>query len=96
MAIGIMIFDNLSKRGAASSLKRLEIKRNFKFVHDDTRNRNGHSQREKDSNYDAVFRLAREVAMTTLIINLYKNFQINAMGTLHILDAVRRYSPNIV
>ena len=50
----------------------------------------------KSGNYDAVFHLAGQVAMTTSIANPYNDFLINTMGTLNVLDAIRMYSPNTV
>lgn len=47
----------------------------------------------RNGSYDAIFHLAGQVAMTTSVADPYKDFQINAIGTLHTLEAVRKYSP---
>lgn len=92
----ITVFDNLSRLGTASNLEWLKSKGNFRFIHGDTRNRNDVDNVIKDGNFDAVFHLAGQVAMTTSIADPYKDFQTNTMGTLHVLEAIRRYSPNTI
>lgn len=89
----ITVFDNLSRLGAASNLEWLKTKGNFTFVHGDTRNRNDVEAVIQDGKFTAVFQVAGQVAMTTSIADPYKDFQTNAMGTLHILEAIRKYSP---
>ena len=89
----ITVFDNLSRVGAASNLEWLKTKGNFTFVHGDTRNRNDVENVIRDGKFDAVFQLAGQVAMTTSIADPYRDFETNTMGTLHVLDAIRKYSP---
>lgn len=90
----ITVFDNLSRVGAANNLEWLKSGGVLNFVHGDTRNRNDVESIIKDGQFDAVFHLAGQVAMTTSIADPYNDFQINTMGTLHVLDAIRRYSPH--
>lgn len=90
----ITVFDNLSRIGSAKNLEWLKSIGTFKFVHGDTRNYNDIVGIIKEKNYDAVFHLAGQVAMTTSISDPYKDFQINAMGTFHVLDAVRKHNPD--
>ena len=92
----VTVFDNLSRFGAASNLEWLKTLGNFKFVHGDTRNRNDVDRVIKEGQFDAVFHLAGQVAMTTSIADPYKDFQTNTMGTVHVLDAIRRFSPQTV
>lgn len=88
----VTVFDNLSRLGAEKNLRWLESLGNFVFIHGDTRNRNDVECLIKDNQFDAIFHLAGQVAMTTSIVNPYKDFEVNAMGTLNILDSVRKYS----
>ena len=88
----VTIFDNLSRIGTTLNLKWLESLGNFNFVHGDIRNKNDVETLIAENKYDAIFHLAGQVAMTTSIINPYKDFEINALGTLNILDSVRKYS----
>ena len=92
----ITIFDNLSRIGAASNLDWLKTIGEVKFIHGDTRNRNDVDNVIKNGQFDAVFHLAGQVAMTTSIADPYKDFQTNTMGTFHVLDAIRRFSPHTV
>lgn len=89
----ITVFDNLSRYGSADNLKWLESIGKFHFVHGDIRNKNDVETVIKNGEFDTVFHLAGQVAMTTSIENPYKDFQINAIGTLNLLDSVRKYSP---
>ena len=90
----ITIFDNLSRYGSYSNLLWLKDLGDFNFIHGDIRNKNDIENIIKQNNFDAIFRLAGQVAMTTSIENPYKDFEINSLGTLNILDSVRKYSPN--
>ncbi len=89
----ITVFDNLSRLGAASNLDWLRSLGNFTFIHGDTRNKNDLETTVKKGQFDAVFHLAGQVAMTTSIENPYKDFEINTMGAVNLLDSLRKYSP---
>lgn len=89
----VTVFDNLSRLGSSKNLEWLRSLGDFTFIHGDTRNKND-VETTIQNEYDAVFHLAGQVAMTTSIANPYKDFEINAMGTLNLLDSVRKYSPN--
>lgn len=89
----ITVLDNLSRLGAASNLNWLKTLGEFTFVHGDTRNKNDVENVIKDGQFDAVFHLAGQVAMTTSIANPYKDFEINALGAVNVLDSIRKYSP---
>lgn len=90
----VTVFDNLSRTGAAQNLLWLRSLGKFTFVHGDTRNKNDLETLIKENEFDAVFHLAGQVAMTTSIENPYKDFEINTLGTLNLLDSVRKYSPH--
>lgn len=90
----ITIFDNLSRYGSYSNLLWLKEIGDFNFIHGDIRNKNDVENIIKQNNFDAIFHLAGQVAMTTSIENPYKDFEINSLGTLNILDSVRKYSQN--
>lgn len=89
----ITVLDNLSRVGADRNLKWLKETGNFTYIYGDTRNKNDVETVVKEGQYDAVFHLAGQVAMTTSIENPYKDFEINAMGALNLLDSLRKYSP---
>ncbi len=92
----ITIFDNLTRIGARQNLEWLKSLGDFQFVYGDTRNRDEIEKVIKEKRYDAIFHLAGQVAMTTSISEPYTDFQINTMGTFHVLDAVRKYTPDSV
>ena len=47
----------------------------------------------QNEKFDTIFHLAGQVAMTSAIENPYKDFEINALGTINVLEAVRKFSP---
>lgn len=90
----VTVFDNLSRLGASQNLEWLRGLGDFTFIHGDTRNKNDVETLIKNGQFDACFHLAGQVAMTTSIENPYKDFQINTMGALNLLDSIRKYSPH--
>ena len=90
----VTVFDNLSRLGSPSNLVWLRSLGTFTFIPGDTRNLNDVETVIRNGQYDAVFHLAGQVAMTTSIENPYKDFQTNAMGAFHLLDSIRKYSPH--
>lgn len=90
----ITVFDNLSRLGSSKNLEWLRSLGDFTFIHGDIRNKNDVSATIKEGRFDAIFHLAGQVAMTTSIANPYKDFEINTMGSLNVLDSVRLYSPD--
>lgn len=89
----VTVFDNCSRHGALQNLTWLKGCGNVAFIHGDTRIKDDIENTIKEGQFDAVFHLAGQVAMTTSIMNPYKDFEINTVGTLNVLEAVRKYSP---
>lgn len=89
----ITVLDNLSRFGSSRNLEWLQTLGEFRFYNLDTRNKNDVETVIKENSFDAVFHLAGQVAMTTSIANPYKDFEINTMGTVNVLDTLRKYSP---
>ncbi len=90
----VTVLDNLSRYGANLNLEWLKTLGAFTYVHGDTRNKNDIETIIKEGQFDAVFHLAGQVAMTTSIANPCKDFEINTMGTVNLLDSIRKYSPD--
>ena len=88
----ITVFDNLSRKGASKNLIWLESIGEFTYKHGDIRNKNDVETVIRFGDFDAIFHLAGQVAMTTSIENPQKDFEVNTMGTLNVLEAVRKYS----
>lgn len=89
----ITVFDNLSRVGASLNLEWLKSIGDFTFIHGDIRNKNDVESTIKNGDFDSIFHLAGQVAMTTSIENPYKDFEINTLGSINVLESIRKYSP---
>lgn len=92
----LLVFDNLYRFGSQRNLNWLHGQGQFQFVHGDIRNMNDVERVIREFNPDAIFHLAGQVAMTTSIANPRMDFEINALGTFNVLEAVRQHSPDSV
>lgn len=90
----LVIFDDLSRFGSDQNLSWLQNLGKFKFVKGDIRNVSEVEKLISEEIPDVIFHLAGQVAMTTSIQNPRQDFEINALGTFNLLDAVRKFSPN--
>lgn len=88
----LFVFDNLFRRGAAENLNWLRQQGQFKFYHSDIRSANDVEFVIKEVKPDFIFHLAGQVAMTTSIQNPRLDFEINALGSFNVLDAVRKHA----
>jgi CDP-paratose 2-epimerase len=89
----LCVFDNLQRHGAQENLAWLRARGTFEFAHGDIRNANDVERLVQRFVPDQVFHLAGQVAMTTSIANPRMDFEVNALGTLNVLEALRRHSP---
>ena len=94
--IELCVFDNLYRHGSQSNLQWLRGQGTFEFVHGDIRNANDVLRVIARIKPDAVFHLAGQVAMTTSIADPRMDFEVNALGTLNLLEAVRIHAPDAV
>ena len=86
----VVVVDNLSRRGAEENLAWLQGQGIEDFVRLDIRNQHGVEDLiERHADADAVLHLAGQVAVTTSVLDPRTDFEINALGTLNILEAVR-------
>lgn len=90
--IDLIVLDNLYRSGSQRNLEWLRMLGMFEFVHADVRNANDVERTVKRVQPDAVFHLAGQVAMTTSIADPRIDFETNALGTLNLLEAVRRHA----
>jgi CDP-paratose 2-epimerase len=88
----ITILDNLAREGSSLNLEWLRSLGKFEFIHGDVRNAGDCYSAVKKSRPAMVFHLAGQVAMTTSISNPRLDFEVNAVGSLNILEAVREHS----
>jgi CDP-paratose 2-epimerase len=94
--IELCVFDSLYRHGSQSNLQWLREQGRFEFVHGDIRNANDVHRAIGRVKPDAIFHLAGQVAMTTSIADPRMDFEVNALGTLNVLEAVRSQTPEAV
>jgi CDP-paratose 2-epimerase len=89
----VVVFDNLSRAGVEQNLDFLRRAHGNRLhtVLSDVRDTTAVGDTVR--NAKAVFHLAAQVAVTSSLIDPMQDFAINAQGTLTILDALRRLSP---
>lgn len=85
----VMLFDNLSRAGVENNLSWLKEKwdQNLQVVLADIRDKAAVTHAVK--NAQQVFHFAAQVAVTTSLENPLYDFEVNAQGTLNILEAIR-------
>jgi CDP-paratose 2-epimerase len=87
----LSIIDNLSRHGSTENLRWLQEQGKFNFSKIDIRSSEDVNDLIAEFNPDVVFHLAGQVAMTTSIENPRLDFEINALGTFNLLEAVRSH-----
>src|SRR5450756_712270 len=92
----VTLLDNLSRPGTERNLKWLITKHPARttFVKGDVRNALALAQHVR--NQDAILHLAGQVAVTTSLVDPITDFEVNAAGTLNLLEAVRLHNPQAV
>jgi CDP-paratose 2-epimerase len=93
----VVLFDNLSRKGADSNLEWLRERHgNFlNFVKGDIRNFE-ELVSALSSDLARVYHMAGQVAVTTSVTNPREDFEINALGTFNVLEAVRVAAPQAI
>jgi len=89
----VTVFDSLARHGAAENLAWLRSLGLTEFVHGDVRNAFDVEQTIKNVQPDVIFHLAGQVAMTTSMQSPRRDFEINVLGSINVLEAVRQYTP---
>lgn len=86
----VSIYDNFERLGTRENAKWLK-KNNpqITIIEGDIRDFNKISQAVKKG-YDGIFHLAAQVAVTTSVADPRNDFEVNALGTFNILEAVRK------
>jgi CDP-paratose 2-epimerase len=90
----VVIFDNLSRAGTPDNITWLKDtfgEDSFELIIDDVRNQE--AVRVAVETADLILHLAAQVAVTTSVVDPRTDFEINALGTLNVLEAARQ-SPN--
>jgi len=86
------VLDNLSRRGTERNLRWLVTKHptQMTFIKEDIRNAGALADHVKDQ--DAILHLAAQVAVTTSLVDPDTHFDVNAKGTLNMLEATRKHN----
>jgi CDP-paratose 2-epimerase len=93
----VLVLDDLSRRGSEENLAWLRTLGRFEFIKCDIRDAAAvETVFRRSGAVDVVFHLAAQVAVTTSVINPRDDFEVNALGTLNVLEAVRRSERNPV
>jgi CDP-paratose 2-epimerase len=94
----VLIFDNLSRAGVQNNLFWLKEQHpdNLHIMIGDIRDKN--AVKLAVSQAAQVFHFAAQVAVTSSLTNPYHDFEVNALGTLNVLEAVREtaHQPPII
>ncbi len=85
----VRIFDDLSRRGTERNLAwlREQHTNGLEFVRGDVRD--FAAVREAVQDADVIYHLAAQVAVTTSVTDPRTDFEVNALGTLNVLEAAR-------
>jgi CDP-paratose 2-epimerase len=86
----VVIVDDLSRRGTQENLEWLRAQGKVTFVKQDIRDAAGTRDAVAEhDDADVVLHLAGQVAVTTSVTDPRSDFEINALGTFNVLEAVR-------
>ncbi len=87
----VTVFDNFSRKGTLQNLDWLlkRYKDNLTVAQGDVRIDFG-KLKSVVSKADIVFHLAAQVAVTTSVVDPREDFEINALGTFNVLEAIRQ------
>jgi len=92
----LIIVDNMSRFGSDLNIEWLKKMGDFKFYKQDVREFDTISSIIDNEKPQVIFHLAGQVAMSSSIENPLLDFEVNAKGTLNILESVRRFSPDTI
>jgi CDP-paratose 2-epimerase len=90
----VTVLDNLSRVGTESNLTWLRDETEFEFAKADVRDTAAVNKVISETKPDAIIHLAAQVAVTTSVTDPRMDFDVNALGTFNLLDAVRRFRPD--
>ncbi len=96
----VIILDNLSRQGGAENLLWLKqyakSSSNLNLIFEKCSIEEEVAMEQvfqKHGPFDEIYHLAAQVAVTTSVKNPKHDFLVNALGTFHLLEATRKYSP---
>jgi CDP-paratose 2-epimerase len=90
----VVVIDDLSRRGTDKNHAWLREQGSFEFSKTDIRNAPAlEAALAPHRDASAVLHLAAQVAVTTSVEDPRTDFEINALGTFNVLEAVRKHAP---
>lgn len=90
----VVVIDDLSRKGTDRNLEWLKTQGSFVFQRQDIRDARAlDAVFAEHRDASAVVHLAGQVAVTTSVVDPRTDFEINALGTFNVLEAVRRSCP---
>ncbi|WP_374689442.1 SDR family NAD(P)-dependent oxidoreductase [Promineifilum sp.] len=92
----VTIYDNLSRRGGRANLEWLHTRHGgerLRVIEADIRDDARLAAAVADAAPDVVLHLAGQVAVTQSVVDPREDFEINALGTFNVLEAVRHGAP---
>ncbi len=93
----VVVFDNLVRPGAALNLAWLERQGHVEFASGDVRDFRAVSEVfRRHSDLDVVLHLAGQVAVTLSVQDPRHDFEVNALGTFNVLEALRLFRPEAI
>jgi len=91
----VLVLDNFSRKGAAENLDWLQHQGPVASVHADVRDFPA-LRRVVARGFDVVLHLAAQVAVTESVRDPRTDFEINALGTFNVCEAVRQGCPEAI
>ena len=90
----VVVLDNLSRIGSADNLAWLRSRHgnHWRFLQADVRDPQAIDNAVTATRPSVIIHLAGQVAMTTSLLNPRLDFEVNALGTLNVLESVRLHS----
>lgn len=88
----VTVLDNLSRQGARETAAALAALRGVHVEPVDVRSADGIATEVRAARPDVVVHLAAQTAVTGSLANPATDFEVNAAGTLHLLEALRQFA----
>jgi CDP-paratose 2-epimerase len=89
----VLVLDNLSRAGVRSNLRRMQERYPDRLEVEVADVRDAGAAARAVSRAAEIYHLAAQVAVTTSLVTPLEDFEINARGTLNVLEAARRCRP---
>lgn len=86
----VLVYDNLSRTGVEKNLAWLREKHGSRLLIEIADIRDPFSLRDVVRNAVSVYHFAAQVAVTTSLLDPLSDFEVNARGTLNLLEALRK------